>query len=106
MAGASAVDGADGGGGVPGVAVGPRSWRRPASSRAATAGRCRSSRACQGCSGSGTVSVGQSETGTGEACGELLGRDGAAALGPGGVGGEDGAVDGHPVQREGATQLG
>ena len=51
--------------------------------------------------------------GTGRAIGgrrepvrQLCGGDGAAAFRPGRVGGQDGGVDGHPVQREGAVQLG
>lgn len=38
---------------------GPRSWRSPASNRAATSGRCPSSRACQGWSGIGAVLSGR-----------------------------------------------
>lgn len=37
---------------------------------------------------------------------EFRGRDRAAVVGPGRVGGQDGPVDGHPVEREGAVRLG
>ncbi len=59
-----------------------------------------------GVQGQGDGAVGEREDVSGEAGGELLGGDGLAAFGPGGVGGEDGAVHGHPVEREGAAQFG
>lgn len=37
---------------------------------------------------------------------QILGRYGPAAFRPGGLRGQHGPVDGHPVQREGAVQLG
>ncbi len=49
---------------------------------------------------------GQFEAGAGQPGGETGGGDGPAALRPGGVGGEYGPVDGHPVQGEGAAQFG
>lgn len=52
------------------------------------------------------VSVGQPQSGTGEPGGELLCGHEAASLRPGRVGGERGGGDGHPVQGEGAAQLG
>ncbi len=52
------------------------------------------------------VPVGQRQPGAGEPGGELLGRHGAAAIGPGRVSGEYGGGDGHPVQRKGAARLG
>ncbi|CAM5271321.1 hypothetical protein SALBM311S_07802 [Streptomyces alboniger] len=54
----------------------------------------------------GHVAFGQRQTWSREACGELGRWDGAAALGPGRVGGEYGGSDGQPMQREGAAQLG
>lgn len=50
--------------------------------------------------------VGKGEDVPGEARGEPLGGYGLAALGPGGVGGDGGAVHRHPVEREGAAQFG
>jgi hypothetical protein len=102
---AGAVDGAHGGGGVPGRAVGTEVAQQ---SRLEQGGRARAMPCLAqlpGVQRQGGVSIGQRQTGSGDPGREQAGGDGPAALGPGRVGGEYGTGDRHPVQGEGASQL-
>ncbi|MGX1314913.1 hypothetical protein RKD24_005032 [Streptomyces calvus] len=56
--------------------------------------------------GKGHEPVRQGQFGSGEPCREQGRGDSASALRPGGVGGEQGGSDSHPVQGEGTAQLG
>ncbi len=103
--GAGAVDGADGGGGVPGLAVRAQVVQEPGVAEGGDGGALEQVAGLPGVQGKGGRAVGQREPG-GEPAEEPGGGDGAAAFGPGGVGGEGGGFDGEPVQGEGAVQFG
>ncbi len=104
--GSGSVDGSYGGGGPPGSAVSAEVTEQ---SRVQQGSRLRmvpDLARLPGVQGQKDVPVRQRQAGTGQACGEPGGGDRAAALGPGGVGGEYGGSDSHPVQGEGTAQLG
>ncbi len=103
--GARAVDGAYGGGGVPGGAVGAEVAEQTGLEQGRDLRAVAGLADLPGVQREGRVAVGQRQCGADELRGELLGADGAAALGPGGVRGEYGGGHRQPVQREGAAQL-
>ncbi len=103
--GAGAVHGADGGGGVPGGAVGAEVVEEAAVEEGADVGTVAEFAGLPGVEGQGHGAGGNRES-LREAVGELFGGDGPALFGPGGVGGQEGGVDGEPVEGEGAVQFG
>lgn len=104
---ARAMDGAYGGGGVPGGAMSAEVAQQTGFEQSRGLRAVPGLADLPGVQGQGRVAVGQRERqcGADELCGELLGADGAPALGPGGVRGEYGVGHREPVQREGAAQL-
>ncbi len=103
--GTGAEDGAHGGGGVPGLAVGADVVQESGIAEGGDGGALEQVAGLPGVQGKGGGAVGQRES-WGDPAEEPGGGHRAAAFGPGGVGGEDGGGDGEPVQREGAVEFG
>ncbi len=103
--GARPVDGADGGGRVPGLSVRAQVVQESRVAEGGDAGALEEFAGLPGMQGKGGGVVGQRKTG-GEPAEELRRGDGAAALGPCGFGGECGGIDREPVQGKGAVEFG
>ncbi len=102
---ARAVDGANGGGGVPGLAVRAQVVQKSRVMEGGDGGALEQVAGLPGVQGKGGGAVGQREPG-GESAEELWGGHGAAALGPGRFAREGRGFDREPVQGEGTVEFG
>jgi hypothetical protein len=104
--GARAVDGADGGGGVPGRAVGAEVPEESGAQQGGRLGAVPDLARLPGVQRQCGEAPGQREVRAGEPFGEPVGGQGPAAFRPCRVGRAHRGRDREPVQREGAAQLG
>lgn len=103
--GAGPVHGADGGGGVPAFAVRSQVVEESGVEQGGHFGTVPEFTGLPGVERNRCGVVGEAQP-LGVGGDQLRGRHRTASVGPGGFGGQDGPVDGHPVQREGAVRLG